>query len=94
VADKFVEKLCSVELDRMTAAEICIDEILTIMDRHPPRQLSLYVTLRRLSGQLNDMLLAVDGPAIRRERLIRVRAALTSALPMTDEDLSDSPHGR
>lgn len=89
-----IERLCSVERDRVTAAEICIDELLTIMDRHEPRPLGLYVTLRKLSGQLSDMLLAADGPVIRRERLIRIRAALTHAIPMTDEDLaSESSHG-
>jgi hypothetical protein len=89
-----IDKLCSVERDRVTAAEICIDELLTIMDRHTPRPLGLYVTLRKLSAQLSDMLLAADGPVIRRERLIRIRAALTNAIPMTDEDLAEHSHGR
>jgi archaellum biogenesis ATPase FlaH len=83
----FAKKLCMVERDRATAAEICIDELLTIMDRHEPRDLGLYVTLRKLSAKLSNMLLSVDGPAMRRERLIRVRQALTQAFPMTDEDL-------
>jgi hypothetical protein len=42
---KSIKKLCSVERDRVTAAEICIDEMLTIMDRHGERG-SLYSTLR------------------------------------------------
>lgn len=82
-----IEELCSVERDRVTAAEICIDELLTIMDRHEPRPPGLYVTLRKLSAQLSAMMLAADGPAIRRERLMRIRAVLTNAIPMTDDDL-------
>lgn len=90
-----IDRLCSVERDRVTAAEICIDELLTIMDRHAPRPLAMYVTLRKLSAQLGEMLLAADGPVTRRERLIRIRAALTNAIPMTDNDLEEgSPHGR
>lgn len=84
------DELCGVERDRMTAAEICLDELLTIMDRHEPRPLGLYVTLRKLSAQLSDMLFAADGPVIRRQRLIRIRATLTNAIPMTDDDLEPS----
>jgi hypothetical protein len=80
------EKLCSVERDRMTAAEICIDELLTIMDRHRDRT-ETHSLLRLLSDRLSVMLLNADGPQVRRDRLIRVRLALTEAFPMTDEDL-------
>jgi hypothetical protein len=82
----FCDKLCSVERDRMTAAEICIDELLTIMDRHIERG-PLYNTLRMVSQHLSGILLDADGAADRRNRLIRVRRALTEAFPMTDEDL-------
>lgn len=88
---KFVKKLCSVELDRMTAAEICIDELLTIMDRHGADGSNLYSTLRELSSDLNNSMLVADGLAGRRARLLRIRKALTDAFPMTDEDL-DAPH--
>lgn len=84
---KFARKLCSVERDRMTAAEICIDELLTIMDRHGASSSHLYSTLIELSSDLNNTMLAADGLAVRRERLIRVRRALTTAFPMTDDDL-------
>lgn len=83
-------KLCNVERDRLTAAEICIDEMLTIMDRHGERGI-LYETLRHLSQRIDVMLLDADGPVDRRERLIRVRQALTQAFPMTDEDLEQAP---
>jgi hypothetical protein len=85
VAD-FADKLCDVERDRMTAAEICIDECLTIMDRHGETG-DAYEALRNLSAELCDMLLLADGYLQRRDRIIRVRAALTAAFPMTDEDL-------
>lgn len=85
---KFARKLCSVELDRMVAAEICIDELLTIMNRHGEDRSDLYSTLTELSSDLNNAMLATDGLTARRARLIRVRSALTAAFPMTDEDLT------
>lgn len=87
---QFIGQLCDVERDRMTAAEICIDELLTIMDRHGVRG-EMHLDLRNLSMQLSDILILADGPVVRRDRLIRVRAALTTAFPMTDEDLR-TPH--
>lgn len=87
----FCEKLFSVERDRMTAAEICLDECLTIMDRHDAHG-PLYSALRTVSQHLSGILLDADGPVSRRERLIRIRSALTEAFPMTDEDL-DAPVG-
>jgi hypothetical protein len=82
----FVEKLCSVERDRATAAEICIDELLTMMDRHDMDG-AAYNMLVNLSAELHSALSEVDGPSKTRERLMRVRAGLTNAFPMTDEDL-------
>jgi len=85
---KFARKLCSAERDRMTAAEICIDELLTIMDRHGASGSYLHSALTELSSDLNNAMLAADGLAVRRERLSRVRRALTDAFPMTDDDLA------
>lgn len=82
----FCDKLCSVERDRMTAAEICIDECLTIMDRHIERG-PLYNAMRMISQHLSGILLDADGAPDRRARLIRIRQVLTNAMPMTDEDL-------
>lgn len=82
----FISRLCGVERDRVTAAEICIDECLTIMDRHGERG-KLYSTLRALSGELNRLNRDADGMGDRYERIIKVRTALTTAFPMTDEDL-------
>lgn len=85
-----INKLCSAERDRVTAAEICLDELLTIMDRHSvsPRD-PIYSAIQLLSAKLSYDLLAADGPIVHRERLIRVRAALTNSIPMTDEDLAE-----
>lgn len=83
----FFDKLCSVELDRATAAEICIDELLTIMDRHGERG-SMYSTLCSLSRELNSQIRDADGMDGRFERLTRIRKSLTNAFPMTDEDLA------
>jgi hypothetical protein len=90
-----IDRLCSVERDRVTAAEICLDELLTIMDRHNIASFDpMYSYIHQISLRLHKELLAADGPAIRRERLIRIRAALTNAIPMTDEDLAEGSHGR
>lgn len=86
MSDSFARKLCDAERDRVTAAEICIDEMLTILDRHGVSG-RLHENLQRLSRNLSDELLLADGPLERRDRLIRVRQALTAAFPMTDEDL-------
>jgi hypothetical protein len=84
-----IERCGSVERDRLTAAEICLDECLTILDRHrvPGNDLD-YLALRRLSMRLSDAQLQADGPYERRERLIRIRDVLTDAMPMTDADLA------
>lgn len=86
----FIKKLCSVERDRATAAEICIDELLTMMDRHDMDG-GAYNMLVNLSAELHSALSEVDGPSKTRERLIRIRAGLTNAIPMTDEDLQACP---
>lgn len=88
----FADKLCSVERDRMTAAEICIDECLTIMDRHGAHG-TLYSNLKNMSQTIDAILRDADGMNARYKRLIRVRAALTAAFPMTDEDLGAAVSG-
>jgi hypothetical protein len=86
MAENFTNDLCSAERDRVTAAEICIDEILTIMDSRGHHD-SMYSTLCILSLALNRMLREADGMGGQYERLIRVRKTLTDAFPLTDEDL-------
>lgn len=86
---KSIKKLSSAERDRVTAAEICIDEMLTIMDRHGERG-TLYSTLRSVSQHLSNELREADGLAGRHDRLIRVRRLLTDAFPLTDEDIEDA----
>lgn len=85
-----IKKLCNVERDRVTAAEICVDEMLTIMDRHGEHG-ALYSTLRTISRQLHHELRDAEGIDVRYDRLIRVRKVLTDAFPMTDEDLEAGP---
>lgn len=86
----FVTGLCNVERDRLTAAEICIDEILTIMDRHGVASM-MHTELSKISASLHTMLTKADGVTARRARMIRIRKALTDAMPMSDEDLLDVP---
>lgn len=80
-------KACSAERDRMTAAEICIDELITIMQRHDAEFDPLFATLREISLRLHATLTRTDKLKARHERLLRIRAALTKAFPLTDEDL-------
>lgn len=84
--EKFITSLSNVERDRATAAEVCIDELLTMLDRHDDDG-PAYNMLLNLSDMLNAALTSVDGARKRRERLLRVRAGLTAAFPMTDADL-------
>lgn len=82
-----LKELCSVERDRLTAAEVCIDELLTTMNRHGVGCSDpIYVACAELSSELHKMLTSTDGLAARRDRLIRVRDALDVAFPMTDAD--------
>lgn len=89
--DDFIAKLCEVERDRATAAEICMDELLTMMDRHDVDG-AAYSMLLNLSSELHAALSTVDGMKKRRERLLRVRKGLTETFPMTDGDLSMCSH--
>lgn len=80
--------LCDAERDRAAAAEICIDELLTIMDRHAfPEAAPMYMALRAMSQELHRASTEADGPLERRKRLIRIRNTLTTAMPLTDDDL-------
>ena len=85
---EMAEKLCPAERDRLTAAEVCIDEILTTLERHKVSESHiLFRTLKAVSEGLSGVMFIADGPEDRLERLRRVRDALTDALPLTDEDL-------
>jgi hypothetical protein len=82
----FFDELCEVERDRATAAEVCIDELLTIMGRHNIDG-TAYNMLTNLSAAIHEGLCEADGLAKRHERLSKIRSRLTSAFPMTDADL-------
>lgn len=79
------------ERDRMTAAEICIDEMLTLLDRRDGQADPIYSTLRKLSQQIHRTSTRTENLSDRHQRLIRVRQALTKAFPLTDEDIEASP---
>lgn len=82
------EKLCNAERDRLTIAEIGIDEALTIMDRHRvPRNDPTYLALKSASRTLHRALTAADGFHVRHSRLSRLRDSMTDMLPMSDRDL-------
>jgi hypothetical protein len=86
--DQMCKELCDVERDRLTAAEIGLDEALTIMDRHGLKNHDpIYRALATLSGTFHRALTGADGPVRRDERLRRIRDVLTDALPMSDADL-------
>lgn len=86
--DGMCEQLCEAERDRLTSAEICIDEALTIMDRHGLNETdAIYRALATLSGTLHRALTRADGLQGRRDRIVRVREALTKAFPLSDAEL-------
>jgi hypothetical protein len=93
IGDEFAaqcKRLCEAERDRLTSAEVCIDEVLTTLDRHGMDQSDfVYRALASLSGTMHRALTAADGLQERRERLIRVRKALNEALPLSDADLAE-----
>lgn len=87
---RMFKKLCPAELDRVTAAEICIDELLTTMDRHNCQD-TLYHTLKIISSGLHAELTSVEDSQERRARIIKIRRALTDAMPLSDDDLECQP---
>lgn len=75
------------ERDRLTAAEVCIDEALSIMGRHDIESTQPdYQRLKSLSGELDIALEEADGPEDRYHRLVRVRDALDGAFPHPDAE--------
>lgn len=86
---EMAKKLCSAERDRMASAEICIDEALTIMDRHGITERDEhYRSLVDLSQTFHQVMTNADGYEKRLDRMKRVRSALTAALPLSDADLA------
>lgn len=86
--DRMCRELCEAERDRLTAAEIGLDEALTIMDRHGLGNWNaIYSALKTLSGTFHRALTAADGPERRRERLSSIRDRMTDLFPMSDIDL-------
>lgn len=79
--DRLAARLPDFELDRLAAAEVCIDEILSIMARRSDPCDGIYDTLQDVSAALSNALLLADGPENRLERLKRIRDLLDSALP-------------
>ena len=83
--------LCSAERDRVVTAEMCIDELLTIMDRRGyPSEDPAYRALRTLSAGIHEAMKATEPFPDLRGRMLRVRETLTSALPLTDENLAEA----
>lgn len=86
--DRMCRELCEAERDRLTAAEIGLDEALTIMDRHGLGDCdAIYRALKTLSGTFHHALTVADGPERRRERLSSLRDRMTDLLPLSDTDL-------
>jgi hypothetical protein len=79
---------CSAELDRLTAAEISIDEVMTIYERHG---IPISAALKAMSKDLDDLLHTIDGTEGRYQRLGCIRLTMTEAFPICDEDLETEP---
>lgn len=76
------------ERDRLAAGEICVDEALTIFERRGlPLDHPLMVGLQMISKGLHMVMTQTDGPEARLARIVRIRRALTVAMPLTDADL-------
>lgn len=87
-----VQNMSGAERDRLTAAEICIDEALTLLERRSMGTTDpLMLTLLDLSRIFHDTLTVADGLVGRRQRILKVRAKLTELMPLTDADLGVEP---
>lgn len=87
-----VQNMSGAERDRLTAAEICIDEALTLLERRSMGATDpLMLTLLDLSRIFHDTLTVADGLVGRRQRILKVRAKLTELMPLTDADLGVEP---
>lgn len=80
--------LCAAERNRVVGAEMCIDELLTIMDRRGyPTTDPAYQSLRILSQGLHEAMKATEPQDKLRRRMIDVRSKLTEVFPLSDADL-------
>jgi hypothetical protein len=80
--------LRSAERDRVSAAEMCIDELLTIMDRRGyPQDDPAYTTLKILSRGIHLAMRKTEPPTNLQRRMLRIRAGLTEVFPLSDADL-------
>lgn len=85
--------LCSAERDRVVGAEMCMDEMLTIMDRRGyPDADPAYMALRVLSRGIHEAMRATEPREKLRRRMIDVRAKLTDVFPLTDADIEPADH--
>lgn len=79
--DRLTARLPDFERDRLTAAEVCIDEALSIMDRRSDPCDPIYDVMQDISAMLSNALLLADGAEKRLERLRRVRDILDRTFP-------------
>lgn len=80
--------LCPAERDRVVGAEMCIDELLTIMDRRGyPDADPAYMALRALSQGLHVAMKATEPQHLLRNRMVHVRKKLTEVFPLSDDDI-------
>lgn len=85
--DRICDQLCEAERERLATTEICIDEALTIMDRHGLNDADpIYRALSVLSGTFHRAMTRADGHQSRLKRMVRVQSKLTEAFPLSDSD--------
>lgn len=76
------DSLPEFERDRLTAAEVCIDEALSIMDRHGGDKASPEYRMFKSASELLDVVLELaDGAQARYDRLKRVSDELDATFP-------------
>lgn len=78
------DRLSRWELERLTAAEICIDELMATLERHKLGEHTTHRKLRDLSDWLDDLLLDAQGAEKRYDTLKSVRDKLDATFRAPD----------
>ncbi len=79
------DRLAEWELDRVTAAEVCLDELMATLERHNVNFDGMHGKLADLSDWLDNLLLDAQGPERRYETLRGARDKLDAAFPAPTE---------
>lgn len=79
------DSLANWEIERLTAAEVCIDELMATLERHGLKEPTTHSKLMDLSDWLDTLLLDAQGAERRYETLKSTRDRLDAAFPAPTE---------